>query len=222
MFLQENQTVEGHCFVQPFRRRRIGLMGGTFNPVHIAHIDLARKANLQFDLDETLFVVAKNPPHKDPEEILDAHHRFQMVCLAIEGEQGMTPSTIELEREGVTYTVDTLKQFCAANVNTEYFYIIGSDTLYFLHTWRNIAEVFRFCSFIVFFRPGGDMENMLLYAQKLQKEYSANIIFSEYDGLDISSSEIRQKVQAGESIRGLVPEAVRQYIYENSLYGYIG
>ncbi|MHB1315351.1 MAG: nicotinate-nucleotide adenylyltransferase [Christensenellales bacterium] len=220
MYLHRSQAVEDHYFLQLCPKRRIGILGGTFNPVHAAHVDLARKANREFALDETLFIVAKNPPHKNPGEIIDAVHRYQMVCLAVEKEQAMFPSAVEMEREGITYTVDTLHQLRASYGNTEFYYIIGSDTLYCLHTWKDVEEVCKLCSFIVFFRPGDDMEKMLLYTQNMQKEYEANILFSEHEGLDVSSSDIRERVQAGKSITGLVPETVRDYIVANALYGY--
>jgi nicotinate-nucleotide adenylyltransferase len=186
---------------------RIGILGGTFNPVHIGHLILAEEALDKLKLDKVIFVPAYQPPHKD-EAILDAEHRFNMVALAIEGNPCFEVSRIEMAAKQKAYSVDTLKalreQF---GPTAEFFFITGSDSLKELSSWKNIDEVFRLANFIVAKRPGFPIE-------RTPKEVRVVVITEA----EVSSSEIRRRLKEGRSVRYLVPEKVRGYIEKYRLY----
>ena len=137
------------------RPSRLGILGGSFDPIHNAHLELASQARAQFHLDEVLLLISGDPPHKSPSA--DKSHRFAMANLASQGREGIYASQIELERSGVIYTIDTLRQLRQALPDTKLFYIIGADTLLELPTWREADTVYQLTSFIVFLRPGSEI-----------------------------------------------------------------
>ena len=143
-------------------KERIGIMGGTFNPVHQGHVDMARAAAAQENLDKVLFLPTGNPPHKH-EGVVDAEDRYRMVASAIAQEPAMVPSRLELERSGVIYTVDTLTLLKEKYPKAQFYYVIGADTLMELKHWRNYEKVLTLCTFLVCPRMGSasplEMEN---------------------------------------------------------------
>lgn len=186
---------------------KIGILGGTFNPVHIGHLILAEEALSKLKLDKVIFVPAYQPPHKD-EAILDAEHRFNMVALAIEGNPRFEISRIEINARQKAYSVDTLKAFRDKfGAKAEFFFITGSDSLRELSSWKNIDEVYRLANFIVAKRPGFPIG-------RPPKEVQVVVITEA----EVSSSEIRKRLKERRSIRYLVPEKVREYIGEYKLY----
>jgi nicotinate-nucleotide adenylyltransferase len=139
--------------------KRIGISGGTFNPIHVGHLIIAEMARDMFDLDKVLFIPSGMPPHKNLGSVLSAEQRFDMVKRAVAGNPYFEESRIEIDREGYTYTVDTLKKLRELYGNdTSLYYIIGADVLNDLLTWRNAEEVFKICEFIAALRPGNDEE----------------------------------------------------------------
>lgn len=196
--------------------RTIGLFGGSFNPVHNGHIAMAEKAMAAFSLDEMLLLPTGNPPHKRI-ELADKLDRLEMVKLALAGHERMRASDVEITREGVIYTVDTLKILHQQMPGSRFLYLIGADTLLDLHSWRNVDEVMHLCGFIVCGRPG--------YAKKVVEECKESmrtkgtVIYSlDMEEVDISATMIRKKVAQRESLRGLIPSAVEQYILKRNLY----
>ncbi len=187
---------------------RIGILGGTFNPTHIGHLILAEEAFWKLKLNKVIFVPSYLPPHKEETDIIDAQHRFNMVSLAIEGNEHFEASMIEIDARCMSYSIDTLKQFRQRfGPDSEIFFITGSDSLKELFSWRKIDEIFSLSSFIVAQRPGYPIE-------ELPKDVQAVAI----TGVEISSSEIRKRLKDKKSIRYLVPEGVRAYIEKNKLY----
>jgi len=186
---------------------KIGILGGTFNPIHIGHLILAEEALWKLKLDTIIFVPAYAPPHKDDEALIDAQHRYAMVCCAIEGNPRFEASRIEIESQQKSYSIETLRKFKEQSPGTEFFFITGSDSLKELFSWKEIDEIFRLSRFIVATRPGFPV-------QQVPKEVEL-VVISE---IEVSSSEIRKRLKEGRSIRYLVPDVVREYIDRNGLY----
>ena len=196
--------------------QRIGLMGGSFNPVHIGHVHLARAALDAGCAERVLFLPTGNPPHKRS-GLADKLHRLQMVRLAIEGEADMDVCREEVDREGVIYTVDTLGILKERMPDAEFAYIIGADSLRALHTWKRPEELIKLCRFLVVMRPG-EGEEETLEAARMWRGRGAQIEFLRMQPMDISSTEIRRRIAAGEAIDTLVPAGVAAYIRAHDLY----
>lgn len=199
---------------------RVGLLGGTFDPVHYGHLLLAEAAREQCDLDEVWFVPAAVPPHKQDAELASGESRAEMIELAVAGNPGFLVSRFELERGGVSYTIDTLRHFRNETPDAELFFVMGADMLHDLPNWREAAEVCRLAVPIVARRPGnGPLDYACLEAIVLAERVS---VFREYEiempQIDLSSTEIRQRVAEGRSIRYRTPRAVQKYIETHELY----
>lgn len=199
--------------------KRVGILGGTFNPVHNGHLDCAQHALIEFGLSQVLFLVSGDPAYKPREEIAPGQARLDMVELATLAYPVFTPSDLELRRTGHTYTIDTMRILRDKDPETEYLYIIGEDSLYELPTWKDFAHLARMTEFICIRRPGtGEGRRPQEMAARLQERYDAVIHLADFTGPEISSTMIRRRVRDGESIKGLVPPAVEDYIYATGLY----
>ena len=179
-------------------------------------MEMALSAKKQFHLDRILFLPTGNPPHKR-EGLADAEDRFEMTRLAVWGLQGCTASRMEIDREGVIYTVDTLTNLKAQMPDAQLFYLIGADTVHQLRTWRRVEDVIRLCAFLVMMRPGED-EAATLEAMAAWRERGAQMTLLEGRLEDVSSSEIRALLGDEQSASHLLPQAVLQYIRTHQLY----
>ena len=198
--------------------RRIGLMGGSFNPIHLAHVALARAALEGGYVDEVLVLPTGNPPHKHAGMVDNKEQRYEMACLAVDGEADMTVSRMEIDREGTIYSVDTLKQLHREHPSCALYFIIGEDTLFQLHTWRSIEEVITLCTFLVCLRPGsGERDTKQMALSWTQR--GAKIVFMPAPEMEISSTAVRAALVQGKSVTDMLPLAVEQYIRANALYG---
>ena len=195
--------------------QRIGLMGGSFNPVHIGHVHLARAALDAGCAERVLFLPTGNPPHKKS-GLADKLDRLAMVRLAIEGEADMDVCREEVDREGVIYTVDTLSKLRKQMPDTAFDYIIGEDTLLDLPNWRKPDKVFSLCRFLVCCRTTEDVENLPI-VKKLEKR-GATFEFLAPPPSDVSSTAVREKLSRGET-PGEIPPQVLEYIRQMGLYG---
>lgn len=196
--------------------RRIGLMGGSFDPVHEGHLNLARAALASGEVDHVVFLPTGNPPHK-PDMATCKLDRLRMVELAVGEEQGMSVSREEIDRGGVIYTIDTLNNLEKRMPDSRFVYLIGADTLRALETWRRIDEVIHHCDFLVMMREGETRKDV----QRLAEGWAARgaqIRFLTAPRMDVSSTQIRHLVEEGRPIGGLVPEAVAAYIASRGLY----
>ena len=193
---------------------RIGIMGGTLDPVHNGHIEIARSVRAELGLDGVMLLPAGDPPHKKRES--DKLDRLEMAKRAAAEFDWMFVSDLEIARKGTTYTVDTLRALKRKQPDAEWIYIIGADTLNILDSWRNFPEIAQLCAFAAVSRPGVSGERP--YAALLKERYGAEIIFAKASGPDISSTAIRARVAEGRSIRGLAPDSVCDYIREKGLY----
>jgi len=205
--------------VEAADKKKIGILGGTFNPIHNAHLAVAEQVRQQYHLEKVIFLPSGNPPHKDAGEVVDKEHRYAMTLLATNSNPYFYVSRIELEREGPTYTVDTLRQLVMQQSDAySLYYIIGADTLLDIQTWRNLEEVMQYTEFIVVYRPGIDENKMRAQMQWLSDLYGKQINLAESPCMNISSTDIRQRVGRGQSIRYMVPDEVLNYIKKNKLF----
>lgn len=203
-------------------QKRVGLLGGTFNPVHNGHIQMAYIALYEYSLGEVVFLPLGVPPHKRDEYVASAYARLDMLRLATSHEKRFSVSTIETGREGTTYTVDTLELLARTNKDTAYYYIIGSDTLFQLSSWRSIERVMLLTDFICILRPGENDMSVRRCADELYFKYGQKIHFAKERGPDISSSQIRAQAAQKRIGKGLVPESVASYILYNRVYAQRG
>lgn len=199
------------------RRRKIGILGGTFNPVHLGHLALARAAAHHFRLDEVWFVPCSHPPHKKAPNLASGRDRLAMLKLALQNEPRFRVKDIEIRRRGISYSVDTLRAFQKDNPDVDFYFVIGADMLPGLRTWRHIDELFKRCRFLVMQRPGTACNASLA---KLPPSYRRELRKGFFTGpqLDISSSEVRRRVRQGLSIEHLVPDPIMRYIASRGLY----
>lgn len=196
--------------------KRIGIMGGTFNPIHNGHIELAKAAYEQYHLDEILFMPSGEPPHKIGDLIAPAVHRSSMVKLAIEPYEFMLFSDFELKQFGFSYTAVTLTELTKVYHNI--YFIIGADSLLNLQNWYHPEIVMNLCTLLVANRDCHIVEELRMHSDILCKEYGAKIEFLNTPNIPISSTVIRENIKQGTSIRDFVPDKVANYINEHKLY----
>lgn len=193
-------------------------MGGTFNPVHLGHLITGECAREQFGLKEVMFMPSKLPPHKVIRERVSCEDRANMVKLAIADNPYFTFSGMELERDGVTYTVDTLRELHQMRQNREYYFIIGADSLFDFAKWREPGEILKLATVLVASRYGLPEEKLESQIGLLTKEYGGSIQIVHMPTIDIASSSLRQWKKEGKDIRYYVDEKVRCYMDEHGLY----
>ena len=198
--------------------KRYGMMGGTFNPIHLAHLYIAYEAKEELNLDKIIFMVARNTPHKKESKIIDSKYRYNMVQKAIEGYEGFEISDYEIKKNGYSYTYETLQYLKKQDDNVEVFFIAGADSLMAIEKWRNTDLVLNNCTFVAFNR--GEYNKSILEEQKykLEKKYDAKIVILNVTDIDISSSMIRERIANGKRVDFFLPEEVKKYISENNLY----
>lgn len=194
---------------------RIGVLGGTFDPVHNGHLILADHARAQLALDLVLFVPAGDPWRKVQREITPAEHRIAMLVLAIEGEAAFGISDIELRRSGPTYTADTLEALAAERLDDEFYFIVGADALADLPAWRDPGRIVRHALLAVAERSGHELGAAIAAVPEL----ASRIVRFDMAPTEISSTDIRARVAAGHDISAMVPDAVAHYIAQQALYG---
>jgi nicotinate-nucleotide adenylyltransferase len=201
-------------------KKKIGIIGGSFDPVHIGHLIIAQDAAERLELSEVIFVPAAIPPHKQHLQQADIEHRINMLKIALEGDIRISVSDIEMRRGGVSYTIDTVRELRALHPDSELVLIVGSDTLVDLHNWYQPEELLSLCEVASFLRPGENsvdqIAEKICFSTTQKKAVMKNLI--EAHQVEVSSTEIRMRVAEGLGIRYLVPPEVEMYIYEHSLY----
>lgn len=199
-------------------KRRIGLMGGTFDPVHHGHLVAAEEARYQFGMEKVIFIPAGKPPHKTRQDISPPEHRLEMTRLAVSSNPHFTISDLEIKREGLSYTIDTVRAMKEVYAGWEIFFITGSDAVLEILTWKNVEGLLRECFFVAATRPGFNLEALGHKLSHLSREALAKIKTIEVPALAISSTDIRHRVREGRPIKYLLPEAVEKFIFKNKLY----
>lgn len=195
---------------------REGILGGTFDPVHLGHLRVARAALQELGLDRVVFLPDGDPPHKLPN--CTPQDRLEMVRLACQGEPRFVVSDMELRRQGRTYTVDTLMALRDSDPEAQLTYLIGSDTLYQLPTWRTIHKVTALARMAIVLRPGDERGEVRAKMDEFADTYGLDSVLLKTRGLPLSSSQVRQAVATGQDISALVPPAVARYIRDKGLY----
>ena len=199
-------------------RPRLGVAGGTFDPIHYGHLAAARAAQDALALDRIRFIPSARPPHRPDSPGASGYHRLEMVRLAVADTPGWDVSDLELTREGPSYTYETLTTIGREGLSPlQIFFITGADAFADIATWHRYPDVLDLANFVVVARPGTAVESV----RRRLPEVAArrNVTLLEVETPDISATDIRDRVARGESIEGLVPRAVSAYIQKNSLYG---
>ncbi len=188
----------------------MGLLGGSFNPAHLAHLAIADAASREFSLDRVVFIPGRQPPHKDPADLAPAEDRYLMLVLAVAGRPDFSVSRFELDRSGTTYTAETMEHFKREYSGADLFFIAGADSILELDTWKNPERLFELGRVVGVVRPG--------YPASDTPDVAERVEWLVMTPLDITSTDIRHRVREGRPIADLVPLGVLEYITETGLY----
>ncbi|MDY6054607.1 nicotinate-nucleotide adenylyltransferase [Micrococcus sp.] len=193
----------------PVRRPRLGIMGGTFDPIHHGHLVAASEVAAEFDLDEVVFVPTGHPWQKSDKHVTDAEHRYLMTVIATASNPRFTVSRVDIDRPGNTYTVDTLRDIRQRRPDSELYFITGADALEQILTWKDVEELWDLAHFVGVTRPGYQLADFGL---------TDDISLMEIPAMAISSTDCRDRVRRGRPVWYLVPDGVVQYINKHQLY----
>jgi len=193
------------------RTRKIGILGGTFDPIHLGHLVLAEQVKEKLKLDQVVFIPCFCPPHKTRRKLSPAKDRFCMTRLALEDNPFFSVSDIELKRRGPSYTVDTLRQLKDLYPDSKIYFLTGSDVLNEICTWKDPEQIYKLVKVVIAERPGFDEFDS-------ENHFAKKSIIVKITGMDVSSSQIREKVKKWKSIKYLVPFKVEEYIKRKKLY----
>jgi nicotinate-nucleotide adenylyltransferase len=196
---------------------RLGILGGTFDPIHHGHLVAAQEVAGSLALARVLLIPVRQPPHKEEEPGASAEHRLAMVRLAAAGNPSFEVSTLEFDRSGPSYTVDTLRILASEQPDAELYFIVGMDSLADLPRWHDPGGILRLAHLVGVHRPGWCPES-LSQLEAVVPEAAGRVQIIEIPELDISSTDIRERIRTGRSIKYLVPDAVANYINEQGLY----
>ena len=195
---------------------RVGIIGGTFAPIHVGHLLVAEDARVSMELEEVVFIPTGQPWMKSGSTLSSAHHRMNMVRMAIASNPFFRASSMEIDRPGPTYTVDTLREMRQElDGEDDLYFILGSDSSEKFHRWKEPEEILRLCTIVTMPRPGSPDHDLM----GIDPSGSGKVVFLEGPLVDISGTEIRRRVSMGLSVRYLVPDEVEHYIRRYGLYG---
>ena len=198
--------------------RKVGIMGGTFDPIHIGHLILGENAYLQFGLDKVVFMPSGNPPHKKDRDGGTDLQRMDMVKLAIASNTHFEISDIEMNEEGYTYTYRTLEKLVKEHPDTEYYFIIGADSLFYFDSWKNPQRIADACTLVVATRNHTSDEKLDEKIEFVRKLFNAKIEKLDTENIDCSSSQIRSWIKEGHTVKYYVPDTVINYIHTYHVY----
>ncbi len=201
--------------------KRIGIFGGTFNPIHMGHLIMADEVCKRHHLSKIIFMPAYIPPHKYVDDLAEAQHRYEMIKAAIGNKSKFEVSGLEIIREGKSYTIDTIQEILNHyGEDSEIFLIMGADSLNELELWKEIKKLSQLCHFVIVNRPGFKTEASARLVEIIGSTSISDLerLRIEISPVDISSTNIRERVNDGVEIKGLVPECVEAYIKEHGLY----
>ena len=201
------------------KAKRRGIMGGTFDPIHYGHLVTAEGARYTFGLDQVLFLPSGRPPHKRDAQVSDAEHRYMMTVLATLTNPYFEVSRLEIDRGGISYTIDTLRALREQlGPETELFFITGADAIFDIASWKDSDECLALAHFVAATRPGFSLEDLPESTRQWVARHQERFHMLQVPAMAISSTEIRQRVREGCSIRYLVPEPVEHYVRRQRLY----
>lgn len=198
--------------------KKIGIMGGTFDPIHYGHLIIAENAAEQFSLDHIFFMPTGHSPHKDDNTILSAEKRCEMISLAIKDNKKFSLSLYEVHSNMVNYTYQTLEAFTKEYRNTELYFILGADSLFNLKSWVHPERILNSCTILAAVRDEIDKDELRNKIEDLAEEYSASIFPLSTPNFDVSSQDIRKRAAALRTIKYMVPGEVERYILINKIY----
>lgn len=198
--------------------KKIGILGGTFNPIHNGHILLAKTAYMSEKLDEVIFMPSGKSYLKSQMQVLNADERYHLISLAIREETCFSVSDMEIMRPGNTYTYETLLELKQLAPLNTYYFIIGADNLFSIEYWKEPAIIFSNCILLVAVRDDKDIAALIPKIEELKTRFNADIHLLPFKNTPISSTEIRQRIAKGESISEMVPQNVEHYIINHNLY----
>ena len=203
--------------------KRIAIMGGTFDPIHYGHLVTAEAVRHEYNIERVLFVPAGQPAYKKAEQVSHSEHRYLMTVLATAANPAFHVSRTEIDREGVTYTIDTIKQLKRlCGKDTKIYFITGADAVHQILSWKKSEELLKLCSFIAVTRPGYNTQTLREHVASIKQKYETRLHFLEVPALAISSSDIRKRVGAGKPATYLLPAEVERYILKTGLYQHEG
>ena len=198
--------------------KKIGIMGGTFNPIHIGHLLMARYAKEYADLEAVIFIPAGNPYMKAGMGIPDGQIRLQMVKLALDGSDAFFTSDIEIKRSGNTYTYETLQELSKIFPLANFYFIVGADSLLSLEHWVSPEKILKNCTLIAAARNGSGVDALEEKRKELMERFGGEIFLMDFPAVDVSSTMIRDRIKNGKSVRYMTPDKVIDYIETNGLY----
>ncbi len=200
--------------------QKIGILGGTFNPIHTGHLMLAEYARDALFLDEVWLMTTGASYMKDERTIASAEDRMNMVNLAIEDNVFLKSSDIEIIRQGDTYTYETMKILSGQYPDAEFYFITGADCLFSIERWKCPEQIFEACTLVCAVRNGVSVEDMEAQKRRLEALFNARVALLPMPNIDISSTDIRNRIREKHSVRYFVPDKVFRYIQDRELYGY--
>lgn len=195
---------------------RLGIIGGSFDPIHVAHVYIAEEAQKKLNLDKVVFVPVGSQPLKLNKKVTEASLRLKMVKEAVKGKNGFEVSDYEIQKKGLSYTYQTLEHFKKSN--RELFFITGADCLMDLDRWKGVDIIFKLCKLVVLTRPGFNNEDLFKQKDQQENKYGGEIIFLEVPNLDVSSTEIRERIRDGKEVDDFLDKNVLKIIREENLY----
>ncbi len=198
--------------------KRVGILGGTFNPIHTGHLILAEQAKSQFGLDEVLIIPSGVSYFKRGMDIPDGEIRLKMCELAVRDNPGFRVSDIEIKREGNTYTADTLRELKSMEPETDFYFVAGADILHEIGSWKDPDIIFENCKLLVSVRNNESEDDLKDDMESLKERFGADISILLTTNIDISSSMIRKLISEKKSVRYYLPEALREFILDNKIY----
>lgn len=197
---------------------KIGIMGGTFDPIHNGHLIISEYIREYLNLEQVIFIPAGQPPHKNNNLVTSSSHRFDMTKLAIGSNDYFKISDIEINSKEFSYTFNTIDKLKEEDKNSEFYFIIGADSLFSLEKWYKFSELAKITNFALWERTGYSPDEVLDRIHYLKSKYESNITYVEGPIIEISSSQIRSRLQSNRSIRYLVPDSVLKYVEKYNLY----
>lgn len=200
------------------RKKRIGIMGGTFNPVHMVHLILAENAYRTWELDEIMMLPNGDPPHKTNIKVTPAADRLAMLQLAVKDIPYFHVSEMEIKRQGYSYSSVTLAELKKSHPDTDYYFIMGADSIFQIESWHEPATVMDNCIILAATRDHTPAARLNAQIDYLREKYGADIRLMDIPDLELSSSEIRRRVKNHQPIRFMVPDPVKEYIENHQLY----